>query len=227
MRDAAGRSTLVDDTADKIRQMVFSGELQPGELLPSRRELAEQFGVGISTIHEATKALAAVGLVDSRPGKGTWIREDALESVIHPSIITNRFGQIDVETIYEARLMLEATLAELAAQRATPEDVSAMWTALETGQAVMADDDAFLKADWDFHMTVARAAHNVLIESFYRLSRTLLQDLISEAISLPGVRSEASQLHIKQAKAIEEKDAKRAREIALEHMLYIKERMLI
>ena len=71
-----------------------------------------------------------MGQVDSCPGKGTWIRHDALESVIHPSVITNHFGQIDVEAIYEARLMLEVTLAELAAQRATPEDVEAMWVAL-------------------------------------------------------------------------------------------------
>jgi GntR family transcriptional repressor for pyruvate dehydrogenase complex len=147
--------------------------------------------------------------------------------VIHPSIITNRFGQIDAETIYEARLMLEVTLAELAAQRATPEDVEAMWVALKTGQAVMADDNAFLRADWDFHMSVAKAAHNVLIESFYHLSRKLLQVFIQEAISLPGVREEASQLHIEQARAIEQHDVEKARQIALNHMLYVKERMLI
>lgn len=227
MMDTAGRSTLVDDTANKIRQMILGGQLQPGELLPARKELADQFGVGISTIHEAIKSLAVVGLVDSRPGKGTWVRHDALESVIHPSIITNRFGQIDAETIYEARLMLEVTLAELAAQRATPEDVEAMWVALKTGQAVMADDNAFLRADWDFHMSVAKAAHNVLIESFYHLSRKLLQGFIQEAISLPGVREEASQLHIEQARAIEQHDVEKARQIALNHMLYVKERMLI
>ena len=227
MMDTADRSTLVDDTANKIRQMIFGGQLQPGELLPARKELAEQFGVGISTIHEAIKSLAVVGLVDSRPGKGTWVRHDALESVIHPSIITNRFGQIDAETIYEARLMLEVTLAELAAQRATSEDVEAMWVALKTGQAVMADDKAFLRADWDFHMSVANAAHNVLIESFYHLSRKLLQDFIQEAISLPGVREEASKLHIEQARAIEQHDVEKARQIALDHMLYVKERMLI
>jgi DNA-binding FadR family transcriptional regulator len=227
MMDIADRSTLVDDTADKIRQMVLSGQLEPGDFLPSRKELAEQFGVGISTIHEAIKSLDAVGLVDSRPGKGTWIRQDALDGVLHPSLITNRFGQIDAETIYEARLMLEVTLAELAAQRATPEDVAAMRAALETSQAVIADDEAFLQADWDFHMAVAKAARNILIESFYHLSRRLLQEFIQDAISLPRVREEASQLHIEQVKAIEQHDVERARQIALDHMLYVKDRMML
>ncbi len=227
MMDIADRSTLVDDTADKIRQMVLSGQLAPGDFLPSRKELAQQFGVGISTIHEAIKSLDAVGLVDSRPGKGTWIRQDALDGVLHPSLITNRFGQIDAETIYEARLMLEVTLAELAAQRATPEDVAAMRAALETSQAVIADDEAFLQADWDFHMAVAKAARNILIESFYHLSRRLLQEFIQDAISLPRVREEASQLHIEQVKAIEQHDVERARQIALDHMLYVKDRMML
>ena len=225
--ETADRSTLVDDAARKIRQMIFDGQLQPGEILPSRKELAQQFGVGISTVHEAIKSLAAVGLVDSRPGKGTWIRHDALDGVLHPSLITNRFGQIDVETIYEARLMLEVTLAELAAQRATPEEVAAMWAALEASQAVMADDVAFMEADWGFHMVVAKAAHNVLIESFYHLSRQLLQEFIQDAISLPRVREEASQLHIEQVRAIEQHDVEQARQIALEHMLYVKERMTL
>jgi DNA-binding FadR family transcriptional regulator len=227
MMDIADRSTLVDDTADKIRQMVLSGQLEPGDFLPSRKELAEQFGVGISTIHEAIKSLDAVGLVDSRPGKGTWIRQDALDGVLHPSLITNRFGQIDAETIYEARLMLEVTLAELAAQRATPEDVAAMRAALETSQAVIADDEAFLQADWDFHMAVAKAARNILIESFYHLSRRLLQEFIQDAISLPRVREEASQLHIEQVEAIEQHDVELARQIALDHMLYVKDRMML
>ncbi len=59
MRINAGRNTLVDDAADKIRQMIFEGEIKPGELLPPRKELAAHFGVGISTIHEAVKSLDA------------------------------------------------------------------------------------------------------------------------------------------------------------------------
>lgn len=225
MINIAGRNTLVDDASDKIRQMIFEGQIKPGELLPPRKELAAQFGVGISTIHEAIKSLDAVGLVESRPGKGTWVRHNALDSVINPSFITNRFGQIDIETIYETRLMLEVALAELAAEKATPEDIEAMWLALNKSQGVFNDDEAFVKADWDFHMAVAKACHNVLIETFYYLSRELLIDFVSDVIQLPKVREEATQIHIKQAQAIENHDVEQACKYALEHMLYLKERM--
>ena len=225
MRDTADRSTLVDDTANKIRQMIFTGQIQPGEFLPSRKELALQFGVGISTIHEAITALATVGLVGSRPGKGTWVRQDALDSVIHPSTITNRFGQIDVETIYEARLIIEVALAELAAKKATPQDIKAIWAALEAQKNAIPDDEEFVKADWDFHLAVAKAGHNVLLETFYYLARELLVDFIKDAIRLPNVKEEASQYHIMEAEAIEQRDVEKARQAALDHMLYVKERL--
>jgi GntR family transcriptional repressor for pyruvate dehydrogenase complex len=222
----AGRSTLVDDTADKIRKMIFDGTIEPGELLPPRRKLAEQFGVGISTIHEAVQSLSAVGLVESRPGKGTWVRHDALDSIIHPSIITNRFGQIDAETIYEARKFLEAALAELAARKATPEDIERIWGSLRRAHEVIADDDDFVSADWDFHLAIAKAAHNELLQAFYHLARELLLGFIQDAISLPNVKEEATEYHVAQATAIEQHDPQKARRAALDHMHYVKERLM-
>lgn len=226
MTGTAYRSTLVDDTADKIRQMIFSGEIKPGELLPSRKELAEQFDVGISTIHEAVQSLSTVGLVESRPGKGTWVRHDALESVIHPSIITNRFGEIDAETIYETRMFIEVALAELAARKATPEDIERIWAALSEAHEVIADDEDFVSADWDFHLAIAEAAHNELLQAFYHLARELLLDFIEDAISLPNVKEEATEYHVAQAQAIEQHDPEKARQAALDHMLYVKERLM-
>lgn len=225
MINIAGRNTLVDDASVKIRQMIFDGQIKPGELLPPRKELAVQFGVGISTIHEAIKSLNAVGLVESRPGKGTWVRHNALDSVINPSLITNRFGPINVETIYEARLMLEVALAELSAQKATPDDIEAMWEAFYAAQEVIDDNDEFARLDWNFHLTIAKAGHNVLIETFYHLSRELLLDFVIDVIKLPNVKEEASNYHKIQAEAIAKHDVEAARKAAHEHMLYLKKRM--
>jgi GntR family transcriptional repressor for pyruvate dehydrogenase complex len=223
--EVAGRNTLVDDTADRIRQMIFTGQIKPGELLPSRKDLATQFGVGIATIHEAVKSLHAVGLVESRPGKGTWVSHNALQSVIHPSMILNRFGPIDLRSVYEARMALEVALAELAAEKATPEEIAQMMAHLEAAQKVIKEDDEFVRVDWDFHMTVANASHNVLLQAFYNLSRELLIELIRDVIRLPLVKQEASQLHMVEAQAIAAHDVDAARDAARRHMLYVKQKM--
>jgi GntR family transcriptional regulator, transcriptional repressor for pyruvate dehydrogenase complex len=227
MIEIADRSTLVDYTADRIRQMIFTGQIKPGELLPSRKELATRFGVGIATIHEAVKSLYAVGLVESRPGKGTWVNHNALESVIHPSMILNRFGPIDVMAVYEARMALEVALAELAAEKATPEEVEQMLAHLAAAQEVIDDDREFVRIDWDFHMTIAQATHNVLLQAFYNLSRELLIEFISDVIRLPMVKQEASKLHMEEAQAIAAHDVEGARDAARRHMLYVKQKMFL
>jgi len=221
MIEAADRSTLVDHTADRIRQMIFSGELKPAEMLPSRKELASRFGVGIATIHEAIKSLNAVGLVESRPGRGTWVSLNATQSIIHPSMITNRFGPIDVKTIYEARLALEVSLAELAAEKATPAEIAQMMAYLDAAQEVIDDDDEFVRVDWDFHMTVAQATHNVLLQAFYNLARELLLEFIRDVIKHPLVKQEASAIHREEALAIARHDPDAARAAARKHMLYL------
>jgi len=222
----AGRSTLVDDAADKIRQMILTGKVKPGDFLPPRRELAAEFRVGISTIHEAIQSLSAVGLVESRPGKGTWVREDALDAVIHPSSITNRFGKMDADTVYEARTFLEVSLAELAARKATADDVQRIWDSLAHARHVIARDKDFVSADWDFHLAVAGAAHNALLQAVYHLARELLLDFLEGAISLPNVKEEATQYHVAQAEAIERHEPEQARRAALDHMRHVKERLM-
>jgi GntR family transcriptional repressor for pyruvate dehydrogenase complex len=225
MVSTAGRSTLVDDAADKIRQMIFEGEIKPGEMLPSRKELADQFDVGISTIHEAIKSLDSVGLVESRPGRGTWVREDAMESVIHPSFITNRFGTLEVDTIYEARLMLEVALAELAARKATQADIDEIRRCFGEAQAVIDDNEEFARKDWEFHMAIAKAGKNLLIETFYNLSREMLLEFIIDIIKLPTVKEDASAYHRQQVEAIENRDVEGSRRAAHDHMLYLRSRM--
>lgn len=225
MDNLADRSTLVDATAERLRQMIFSGQITPGQLLPPRKDLAAQFGVGIATVHEAVKSLGAVGLLESRPGKGTWVSHNALQSVIHPAMILNRFGSIDMVTVYEARLALEVSLAELAAEKATPAEIAAMFAALDAAHQVITDDAEFVRLDWEFHMTVAQATHNVLLQAFYNLSRELLLELIREVIRLPHVKEEASQIHRAEAEAIARHDVEGARQAARQHMDYLKQRM--
>jgi len=224
MDGMADRSTLVDDTSNRIRQMIFTGQIKPGEMLPPRKVLATQFAVGIATVHEAVKSLAAVGLLESRPGKGTWVSSNALVSVINPSMILNRFGAIDAMSIYEARLVLEVAIAGLAAEKATSEEVRQMQQALDDAQNVIDDDDAFVQADWKFHLLVAQATHNVLLQAFYNLSREMLLDFIRDVIRLPHVRHEGSRLHRVQVEAISRHDAEDAQKAAREHMLYLKQK---
>ena len=217
------KSTLVHRVTDELRQMILSGDLQPGDFLPTRKDLAAQFGVGLSTIHEAIQALSAVGMLESRPGKGTWVREDTLETLIHPTAVETRLGELDADKVYEARFVIEIALTELAAKRATPEDVECIRSALETMEATMDDDEAFVEADLEFHLAVAQAGRNELLEQFYHISRKLLVTVIGEMVKLPHVKEDALRIQRDTAEAIDEGDSDRAREVAIEHMKHVRD----
>jgi len=221
MRSDLSASTLVDDVTEEIRRMILTGEIEPGEFLPTRKELAAQFGVGLSTVQEAIQALSAVGMLASRPGKGTWVRKDALDSLIHPEAVRTRLGELNAEKVYEARGVIEIALTEMAARRATPHDVAAIWSALERMKATIDDDDAFVEADLDFHLGVARAGKNQLLEQFYHLSRRMVVQVIAEVLHLPSVKQDSIPYQRAIAEAIEAGDPVRAREAAEEHMAYV------
>ncbi|MGD1994321.1 MAG: FCD domain-containing protein [Anaerolineae bacterium] len=210
--------SLVDRVADEVRQMILAGEIAPGEFLPPRKDLAAEFGVGLSTVNEAIQALTAVGLLSSRAGKGTWVREDALDVLIPPSMVRSRLGELNARQLAEARSVIEVALAEFAARRATHADLSRIWEALQAMEEAVEEDAAFVEADLAFHVAVARAAHNEILEQFYHLSRELLSEVTAELVKLPHVKREGIRLQGEIAQAIADHDVERARQGTLDHM---------
>jgi GntR family transcriptional repressor for pyruvate dehydrogenase complex len=221
MSPSLEKSTLVDHVTQQLRRMILDGEIAPGEYLPSRKELADQFGVGLSTVHEAVQALTAVGMLESRAGKGTWVRDDALDTLIPLHMVKHRLGDLNARRLYEARAVIEVGLAELAAQRATPQEMTQIWETLQAMQAAGQDDQAFVEADLAFHLAVARAGHNALLEQFYHLSRELMADVIVEMIKLPSIKPNALRLQRAIAQAIEDRDPQAARQATIEHMAIV------
>jgi GntR family transcriptional repressor for pyruvate dehydrogenase complex len=215
------RTTMVDDVAADLRAMILSGQLQPGQLLEPQKVLAERYGVGLSTLRESIQALEAVGLVASHPGKGTWVRQDALNTDFNSTEVKTRLGELNAQQVYEARSIIEVGLTRFAALRASPEDIRLVWQALEAMQAGLSDEKTFVQADLEFHLAVARASHNQLLEQFYHLVRELVSEVITELVLLPDVKEESIILQRTIANAIEAHDVPSAEAAALEHMQYI------
>jgi GntR family transcriptional regulator, transcriptional repressor for pyruvate dehydrogenase complex len=215
------RSVLIENVAEELRHMILSGKFRPGDYLPAQRELATQMGVCLSTMREALQVLSAVGMVQSYPGKGTWVRSDALGPILHPETVRSRLGELNADRLCEARSVIEVAVTELAAARATPAQILEMRTALDDMKATVHDRDAFVDADLHFHLAVARAADNDLLEQFYHLAHSLLGQVITELVSLPRVMEESINLQAAILKAIGSHNVEAAREAADAHKVYI------
>lgn len=220
MDEIGPRNTLATEVAGRIRQMILSGALRPGDPLPARKALATRFHVGVSTVNEAVQALATVGFVQSRAGKGTWVRADALETPIHPFVLSSRLGNADTRDVQHARAVIEVALAELAARRATDQDIEEI-TAAIAAMEVAENDEAYVNADLRFHLAIANASHNDLLKQFYHLSRKILSELIAELASQPEVKPAGLRIQKQIANAVCNHDPRRARHAAVGHMRHV------
>jgi DNA-binding FadR family transcriptional regulator len=184
------KSTLVDTVITRLEELITSGEWPVGFRVPPEPELIRALGVSRNTVREAVRALVHAGLLDPRPGDGTYVRADTgLDAALERA--ARRWGALDA---LEVRNMLERDAARLAAQRRNEADLNEIEAAsrhrTEARHAPQdaprpalpdaaepdldADNQAFVEADAAFHQAVVAATHNrVLIELYSSLAEPL------------------------------------------------------
>jgi DNA-binding FadR family transcriptional regulator len=153
-------------TVEVIAQRILSGRLAEGSTLDISALQAE-FGVSLTVVREALKVLAAKGLVDARPKRGTFVRPRATWSLLDADVLRWQFaGQARpglFQDLHELRTIVEPGAASLAATRATEADLAALDAAL-AGMAAAGDDvAAAVGADLAFHRALLVASHNELL----------------------------------------------------------------
>ena len=148
-----------------------AGEYQEGEVLPVEQDLADSLEVGRNALREAVKVLSGKGLISTAPRSGTKVRPrgewnmldpDVLRWHADPDIATEKF-MLD---LIEMRGIIEPKAAELAAVRATKEEVAAILSAYDTMAGSGDDRQARLEADIQFHSAILRASHNEVLNHF-------------------------------------------------------------
>ncbi|MCX5140417.1 FadR/GntR family transcriptional regulator [Streptomyces sp. NBC_00338] len=177
-------SPLVEQATRHLREQITEGHWPVGTKIPGETTLAKTLGVGRSTVREAVRTLATLGLLQSRQGSGVFVIADhATEDW------PVRLRRAAVTDVYEVRMLIEVQAARLAARRRTDEDLIALDAALTARRAAgTGPDDAFVDADIALHRTVVAAAHNpVLTDLFGEFAPVLRQGLI-DLVELLGLR---------------------------------------
>lgn len=182
---------------DRIVSMIGSGELSPGEQLPAQRELAIRLGVGMSTVREALLSLSAIGLVDVRHGKGTFVSEKPTEVANKRVQLALLLGPKEVAELLETRQFIEGAIVILAAQKATDEDISALNAAyMEMEQAVRRNDmTALERADMAFHMCMTTACHNDVMTNIMHSLESSLAGIVRATPYSPAVLAQHRELY--------------------------------
>ncbi len=153
----------------QIQDLIASGTLKPGMRLPSERDLAERFRVGRGYIREALKRLEFFGILETLPKRGTIVARigvRALEGLISNMLKVDR---TDFSALFETRAILEVHSAELAARRATTEDIAEVVAAHDEFRATVEGGERGLEEDHLFHLKLSAAAKNTVLSSLIGL----------------------------------------------------------
>lgn len=210
---------LSDKVAELLLDTIMSQGLEPGERLPSERELGEQFGVSRTVIREAVRSLAAKGLIDVRTGSGLRVAAVKAAAVTESmNLFLRGSGLLDYGRIHEVRTTIEIQVACLAAERATDEDIAHLnevWQEMADG---LGDIEVASRADVAFHRAVAEAAHNPLFVVMLDSIGDVMLEIRRATIGIPGRPARGVKAHRKILAAIEAHDPARAREAMREHL---------
>jgi len=164
----AGKS-IVDKVIDRITSAIISGELKPGDRLPTETELADSLRVGRNSVREAVKVLASFGVVHIRRADGTFVCDSFSRRMLDPLLYALILENDSVESIIELRQIFDIGLLDLIIGKIDSESVGAMEKALGTLKATVSRRGVVpseaLEADRNFHAALTAAARNPLVAS--------------------------------------------------------------
>lgn len=223
--------TVVESIVEQIIRQIQAGRLKPGDKLPSERQLIDMLGVGRSSIREALQGLAAIGVVESRAGQGSFISQNVhllMPDIENPALPASLQREMRIKLI-EARCMVEVDIVALAAERATDEAILQLRELFEQYRMAIEQRSFALasKFNYEFHMALAQMAQNPFVPPMLdHLLRTVpfslreSEFMLLADITVDEIVAMETQVHSRIVEAIAAHDREAAQEAMLAHMRF-------
>lgn len=151
---------------EQFVEMIRTSKLKPGACLPSETSLAGSLGTSRATVREALSGLKALGLIKSVPGRGNFITKPEIHYKLEDLVEAIRSRKDFLEAL-EARRAIEGEICLLAAKRRTDSALREIEEALSKSKDIKSVDE-FIKADYEFHLALAKASENSLFIQFIK-----------------------------------------------------------
>jgi len=215
------KESTLEIIIQQIKKQIKKGILKPGEKLPSERNLGIQLGVSRASVREAIQALAFSGYLEVIQGKGTYILEMATQ---YDEIVKffSEFSNYSLDYLMEARIMLEGEFARLAALNASQEEIDVIEKVFNE-IASSKDLNTFFVKDLEFHLTIAEATHNPIMNGLMKIIGEMLYKETQKIIEISkDTRENTIETTRELVQAIKKRNAEQAKELMSEHIRNIR-----
>lgn len=210
---------VTDQAIAKIKDLIISGEFTAGAKLPREQDLAARLGLSRNSLREAVRALALIGVLDTRVGDGTYVTSlDADVLLTGMGFVGDLLEGTTLLEVHRVRRILEPVATGLAATRLTEQD----FVALEACIAQMEEasmNQAFIDADTEFHRIIVTASGNATLASLiHNLSSGMMRARLWRTITEHGAVEISRQRHRDIYVALRAGDAEQASAADLIHL---------
>ena len=216
------RQKLSDQVFDRLWEMIVSGELKPGDAIPSERTLMEKFAVGRPAVREALQSLANKGVIRISHGERSRVNEltanIALDQVEDVAKLLLSAEPSNLEHLKQIRKIIEAGSVRIASEVCTTEDIQKLRALVEHQRRQLKNPKAFIEADIAFHTAIAHASRNPLLQAITQAMLTWLFEYYKPLLHWSGRENTTLLEHAALVDQLEAREAGSAAALMRQHL---------
>jgi DNA-binding FadR family transcriptional regulator len=217
--------TMHVELQERFKEYILVNKLQPGDLLPTEAQLAEQLGVSRAAVREGLRSLESLGVIYSRRGEGRYVRGFNLDPILQNLRYSMLFDTEDLRQMIEVREQLEMGFVPAAIAAMDPATLVELHNLVDQMRQLALAEKYFLDKDLEFHATIYRPLNNQVLAKLLEVFCTIYKNLRDQ--SLLTTKNAVGEVGNHEAilDAIEARDVALARRLIRDHFSGIKERI--
>lgn len=209
----------VDKIIQQIRNLIISGQLKPGDKLPSERQLSERIGLGRTYVRDAIKRLEFYGILKTLPQSGTIVAGIGISAL--EGLITNilKIEKADFASLVETRVILETEAAKLAAMHRSDANLVVIEEALKEFNRVSKTASSAVTEDFMFHLKIVEASQNQVVKSLLMIIvPEIMENYRTMKVCTKDTMKLATNEHLEILEAIREGNPQKAGQAMRSHL---------
>ena len=226
----AKQNRVFQDVVEQIQDAIIKGKLKPGARLPAERELKDLFNTSRGTLREALRVLEQKGLIEIKRGVsgGAIVKRIDAEPIVESLALLIRSGEVSIEHLSEFRIKIEGSLGELAAMRATKEEIAELETMFNQAKDYYEKNDweNFLKTDEKMHTYIGIMTQNPVFQFVQKTIHDNIHQYYDEYLPMNKERTLENLTDFEKIiEAMKINDAKKASDIIMDHVKRFSDKM--
>lgn len=214
---AVKKVSIGDQVYDQMKEQIMSGSWTFGEKIPSENQLMDIFGVSRGTVRQAIQRLTAVGLMETRRGEGSFVKQLGLSNYFQGAVPAAFLSEEEMKEVFDFRLLFECGVAEMAAENATDDQIHKLEKNYQKMLQNLGNFEKYVEIDFDFHCLLGECTYNTLVRQMYKTIADTLIMSIERATEIVGYEH-GRKYHGQILEAIRSHDPVAAREAMRNHV---------